>query len=302
MTDSSRTYVGVAAPAIHLNALDKVNRPSQDPYFDEAWEDMAQQLGGALEQTLFTHAALILKADAIVARKIVPAMDFLLEHGFVPVAFSPFVFTRNMVRALWQDQPFLAKRDVAILVDLFLPSTASLFVLVRKSCPDGDAVGDLRNFKGPTKVGSRLPWHLRERLQAPYALLNFVHSADHISDFVREFGIFFSHWDRVRILRTTLRGLNMAPEINEFARRLYAVHPEHDLRVESSLQRIMHSNAATDISHSSTHRKIRSCCADLLSGESQDWRRLLALLQDGAVETNLWDQVTVGIGTLDRLD
>lgn len=267
--------------------MDSTDVETMDKYSRAAWEDLRQVFGGAVEDVLRTHAGVVLRPDAIVGRRIGPALEYLRQEDFVPVASVPFLFSREIIRELWRRPPFFSTSQIALLSDRFMPSAPSLLVVVRKSSSP-NAVEELNRYKGTGKLALRRSEQLRTRLGAPYALIGFVHSADTIPDFVHELGIFCTRSERLALLRDVQRDVDETDAIHAYADRVYEEYPAHDLCLERSLRRIQSACASCHDDPIAAH------CHLLLTGESRDWEHLLALIEHGDHAIDLWDQVTVG--------
>lgn len=65
------------------------------------------------------HASIILKPEAIVNRKAHLCIEFLMQHGFIPVAQKRFQFNRHLIRDLWRFQFNAATRERLDILDMW---------------------------------------------------------------------------------------------------------------------------------------------------------------------------------------
>src|SRR5216683_1412570 len=150
------------------------------------------QRGTGLADFAYGHALLLLKPDAVVARQVLPAIDWLRDNGFRIVAASRSRVTRTAIRALWQYQWNLATRYRRRLADGFVTGADSLVLVVRPdSEPEVPASVLLTELKGPTSPDARQPGQLRYLLGRYCYLLNLVHTADEPADVLRELAVYF---------------------------------------------------------------------------------------------------------------
>jgi nucleoside diphosphate kinase len=266
-----------------------------DTDFNEAFEDLKLYLPSTWEEFLFSTSAIVLKPDAVVRRKLGGAITFLLEAGFHPVAVMPFTFNRNMVREMWRHNTHLvATRKWRILVDLFLPSSPSLYVMLSS---DGNAsltaAEQLSRFKGSARMEDRQRWQLRAQLEAEYPLLNFVHTPDDHVNFVRELGILFASSMRKLLIVQAASRKDISKLLSETIAEMYRVQPEHDFSFPRSLQRIARS-CQEQTSNGSDADGVVEECRLLAEGRQKDWEPLFESLLLSGFDTALWDRAIVG--------
>jgi nucleoside diphosphate kinase len=209
-----------------------------DTYFQESHEQLSA-LTGDVTGFAQQHAALLLKPDAVVARRLDAAVDWLAGQGFRIVAADVTRLTRTMIRALWYFQWNLATPYRRRLAALFLEDADALVLLVR---PDHDldipASVELTRLKGPTDPEARRPGQLRHALGRYSYLLNLVHTPDEPADVLRELAVHFDDAARERLVRSALAGEDRTAQALELTGRLYAATKPRDLDFEPAVDRV----------------------------------------------------------------
>lgn len=275
-----------------------------DTYFRETWDDIrdawSEERAVAEARRL---AFMVFKPDAIVGRRILPALDFLAEHGFRPASYATFRYTRHTIREAWRYQFNIASRQRIAIVDILLPTTDSLFVLLRDEAGDGrvSAAERLTDLKGSTKQAEQLPHHLRSRLRSTAPLLNFVHTSDEPADVVRELGVYFDVPQRLKIIADVEGRADRHDEVSSFAEQLYERVPAHDLNLQATVKRIedlCRPRAEADGDDRSRRaapvlREILADCEQLRNGHEIDWQVLFARFEAIGLEVPLWDRIVV---------
>lgn len=276
-----------------------------DTYYLESSEQVAELLAarnggsdaGGVTNFAFRHALLLLKPDAVAARQVLPAIDWLGENGFRIVAAAPVRLTRTVVRALWHYQWNLATAYRRRLADQFLGSTDSLVLVVRP-----EAVSEiptsvlLTELKGPTDPDARVPGQLRYKLGRYCYLLNLVHTADEPADVLRELAVYFDTARRAAVYAEALSGLDRRDQARALAGQLYAQVPERDLTFEPAAKRLA---AATDdlLADGALPDPLRTELRTAATADPSDpaaWRRLLELAWRHGLPFDTWDMTVVG--------
>lgn len=194
-----------------------------DVYVDDC---VAQLDRLAVDPTAFgrTHGLLLLKPDAVVARRLLPAIDWLSHHGFRIVAAERIGLDRHAIRALWQEPWRAATWQRRRLADLLATATDSLVLLVRAETVEPVCVR-LTGMKGAGDPRRRERGQLRHALGSPGFLLNMAHTADEPADVLRELAIYFDtdelHW----VLRGALADNDRSVRARQLAAELYARFP-----------------------------------------------------------------------------
>ncbi|WP_393071834.1 nucleoside-diphosphate kinase [Streptomyces sp. LN704] len=248
-----------------------------DTYYQESYEQLAA-LTGDVTGFAHRHAALLLKPDAVVARRLLAAVDWLAEHGFRIVAAEPTRLTRTVIRSLWYHQWNLATPYRRRLAGLFLDSTDSLVLLVRPEADtDVPASVLLTRLKGPTDPDARDPGQLRHLLGRYSYLLNLVHTPDEPADVLRELAVHFDDEQRAGIYRSALAGEDRSARARALAGRLHAGSEPRELDFEPALGRLRDTVAR--------HPGLDAAAAP---------RELLETAWHHQVALDAWDTVVVG--------
>lgn len=248
-----------------------------DTYFQESFEQLAA-LTGDVTGFAHRHAALLLKPDAVVARRLLPAIDWLTDRGFRIVAAEPTRLTRTVIRSLWYFQWNLATPYRRRLARLFLDSTDSLVLVVRpETDTDVPASVLLTELKGPTDPDARVPGQLRHLLGRYSYLLNLVHTPDEPADVLRELAVHFDDEQRAEIFRSALAGEDRSERAAALTGRLYASTKPRELDFEPAVERL---------------RDVVSRHPGL--DPAADPRELLETAWSHGVELDPWDAVIVG--------
>lgn len=209
-----------------------------DTYYQEAHGQLAG-LTGDITGFAHRHAALLLKPDAVVARRLEAAVQWLGERRFRIVGAAVTHLTRTMIRALWYFQWNLATPHRRRLAALFLEDADALVLIVRpERAPDVPATVELTRLKGPTDPDARVPGQLRHRLGRYSYLLNLVHTPDEPADLLRELAVHFDETERHRLLTHALAGEDRTTHALELADRLHAATKPRDLDFEPALDRL----------------------------------------------------------------
>lgn len=209
-----------------------------DTYYQEGYEQLAA-LTGDVTGFAHRHAALLLKPDAVVARRLDAAVDWLAEHGFRIVGAAITRLTRTMIRSLWYFQWNLATPYRRRLAALFLEDADALVLVVRPERDlDVPASVELTRLKGPTDPDARQPGQLRHLLGRHSYLLNLVHTPDEPADVLRELAVHFDDTARDGLLRSALAGEDRTADALELTGRLYAATKPRDLDFEPAVERL----------------------------------------------------------------
>ncbi|MEU8689278.1 nucleoside-diphosphate kinase [Streptomyces sp. NPDC048665] len=215
-----------------------------DTYYQESFEQL-DALTGDLTGFAHRHAALLLKPDAVVTRRLLPAVDWLADNGFRIVAAETTRLTRTMIRSLWFYQWNLATPERRRLARLFLHSTDSLVLLVRcERATDVPASVLLTELKGPTDPDARTPGQLRHLLGRYSYLLNLVHTPDEPADVLRELAVHFDDEQREEMFRSALAGKDRTARAVDLAELLHSRCAPRSLDFEPALARVRSAVAA----------------------------------------------------------
>ncbi|MEU2711494.1 nucleoside-diphosphate kinase [Streptomyces sp. NPDC007205] len=209
-----------------------------DTYFQESHDQLAA-LTDDVTGFAHRHAALLLKPDAVVARRLEAAVDWTTGRGFRIVGAAVTRLTRTMIRALWYFQWNLATPYRRRLAALFLEDADALVLLVRPDHQlDIPASVELTRLKGPTDPDARRPGQLRHLLGRHSYLLNLVHTPDEPADVLRELAVHFDDTARDRLFRSALTGQDRTDEALRLTGRLYAATKPRDLDFDPAVERL----------------------------------------------------------------
>lgn len=207
-----------------------------DVYFREMAALLDGREAGETERTLGRTTFVMFKPDAVVGRRIEPALDLLAGHGFEPLGALEIQADARVCRELWRYQINAAPLAVIRVVDMILESgPPCLFVPLRDTRGPQrtgmPAVERLSELKGSSKNRDTGGGSLRGALGCEVMCLNFVHAPDDPADLIREVGVLLSGRRRDEAL-TMMAGEPSAgrtAEVTAAVRRLSAAHPAHSL-------------------------------------------------------------------------
>lgn len=261
---------------------------AKDIYFRECWADAVDVISGGIVGALAPLAILTFKPDAIVGRRMVTTVDFLKDHGFVPVATAPFRFNRHSMRELWRYDWHIYTADRIEFSTLLYSANETLILVLRDTRFTGAIPGAVRlsELKGPSEPEKRNQDHLRVVLKAPNRILNFVHVCDEPADILRELGIFLDRTGRKRLLRVIKEqaaAVSWAALAREIA-ELESKYPAHDLNFARSLARLKRSKPDAHIARIETAAK---------EGRNLSWDELSALVDPADRDIDIWDFICV---------
>ncbi|MFC0431999.1 nucleoside-diphosphate kinase [Kutzneria buriramensis] len=196
-----------------------------DVYLDDCVAQL-DRLGVDPAAFAHEHGLLLLKPDAVVARRLLPAVDWLSRHGFRIVAAERISLGRHAIRAVWQEPWRSATWQRRRIADLLATATDSLVLLVRREVTGRAPVCvRLTAMKGAGDPLRREQGQLRHALGAHGFLLNMAHTADEPVDVLRELAIYFDTDHLFRTLRGTLAGADRSARARQLARELCARFP-----------------------------------------------------------------------------
>lgn len=265
-----------------------------DEAFLSAWDDVTSFHDDA-EVFVTSYTFILFKPEAIVARNIEKALEFLAARGFRPVAFVPLHMSSQTVQGLWRYQLNQATPERIRIVNTLMSAADLLFVLLRDE-QDGSASVRLRQLKGPSACAKRSPDQLRYQLGRQSDFLNFVHTPNEPADFVREFGVFFSHTQRQELLRTASANQDQWPALLEAAAQLYSRFPRHDLSFEAALNRLKENCfqlIRSDDPRSDVCAAIVNCCNGLGVESDSKHEQLFRLVDQAGLKIDTWDWITI---------
>jgi hypothetical protein len=179
-----------------------------DPYFREAVWDAAGVLGDRFYPMLHSTAFLVIKPEALAARRLRAILNYVEANRFEPFCYRIFRFSRHVVRELWRYQWNAATIEKMDLADRTLSGfqTGILLGLREEQWPrEVPAAVRLQSLKGAAAPDKRDPSSIRAVLQAPNRMISFVHAPDEPADLLRDLGVFLDRSERVQFLKALSR-------------------------------------------------------------------------------------------------
>ncbi|SNT56145.1 nucleoside-diphosphate kinase [Actinacidiphila glaucinigra] len=207
-----------------------------DSYFREGCWIFAEDIPGMLGVALC-----MLKPEAVVGRRLRPALDALSAAGFKPLDVIRFRYDRLSIREVYRYQFNRASPDLIAAMDLVLPSTDSVCLILRDEhwVPGAPPASvRLNSLKGPSDMALRRPQHLRYQLGVVNGLLNFIHVSDELIDVVREIAV-LCDVERQVLTRERIRSdFDAVSETLSVFDDLELMHPAHDFDHDASWLRL----------------------------------------------------------------
>ncbi|MGH9213676.1 MAG: hypothetical protein ACRD2C_23820 [Acidimicrobiales bacterium] len=250
----------------------------RDPEFRDLWSDAKQHWGSSFRGTAMATTAVLFKPDAVVGRRLRPALSVLAAHGFVPLHVERLRLDRALVTGLWRYQWPSATVERYRLACFFLTLADSLLVLLRS--PTLGLPATVRLWQLKTSPG---PDGLRTKLCSLNRMLSFVHTPDEPADLLRDLGVLLDIPARRRTLaQATGPGLASA-DLEAAVSQLEAATAPHPLSERLSRERLAHRTGDRFITTARHH-----------SWEDVDgWRRCVGREPEGC-----WDITRVASETL----
>lgn len=270
-------------------SAEKCRQFAFDLYFRECWEDCRAVFGEQAVSILHGLAILCAKPDAVVGRRLRPMLDYVLEHGYAPLAAAPFCFNRHSMRAIWCHDWHVYPVDRLAFSTLWYCSGTTMLFACEDRTPLARVPASVRlaALKGDALATRRTPGQLRSRLAPPNRILNFVHVPDEPADVVRELGILFDRDARRALLRAIAHGRSVGTggvhQALATIARLESTCPAHRLDVHEVLTRLA---GQPDV-------QVDQLRHALDSGACLDWDTVCALLPGAASTLARWDVICV---------
>jgi hypothetical protein len=279
-----------------------------DPYFRDAWDDIVALWGAEdAPRRLFDLASAVFRPDALVVRGVRRGVDAIRELGFVPLATTTFRYDRLSVREGWRYQLNIATRERIDVMDMIMPATDSLYVLMRRISGDTKvpASTQLSSQKGPSLPEHRQPHHLRALVGRPQvSVLTYLHIADEPADLVRELGVFFDRSQRAEILNAIDANEDASQRLGTVIDGLYASIREHPIDFKKALKRIeqnvLELQRSGNAECSATVSELIDLCERIRKGSSRDWQRLLVLVETLLIPVDHWERVALAATLAER--
>ncbi|MFI2642822.1 hypothetical protein [Streptomyces sp. NPDC018610] len=227
-------------PADILDTVTWSERKADLYAVDQYLREAVWSFGDIVEQMLGI-AVCMLKPEATTGRRLRPALRILREAGFHPVDAVRFRHDRLTIREVWRYQFNIASRHRIEAMDVILPSTETVALVLRDEHWRPGAVPAavrLNSLKGPADPSLRKPEHLRHQLGVVNGLFNFTHISDEPADVLRELAVVCDEPRRALIRRRVLESHDARPDALDIFQELELRHPEHDFDLEASWSRL----------------------------------------------------------------
>lgn len=209
----------------------KSYRFCQDSYFRDSLYYISEASGSnKIIEVMSRYSFLILKPDAISARKAEVIINDIRSRGFDIVFCEKIMFNKFSVREIWKYELNTATIDRIRLFDIFLSSGDSLFIfLYFNGINDefNDASKILTKAKGNSISNIRKTDSIRYKANAKDGILTFIHTPDTTLDLIREIGIILDVKSIFKIFGK--RDLISSFDLNQLINFLYRNTNEHKL-------------------------------------------------------------------------
>lgn len=222
---------------------DKSRYYAQDCYYRETVQQLSAWDPDERRRVLATRSYLLFKPEALVERKIGPALSFLAERGIEANLVESVTINRTTLRALWWYQLNAAPLTIVRACDVLMNGWEMLLIgfIDQKADPDGppedSAARRLSDLKGSSRdIGKGLGL-LRDELGCTTTCLNYIHAPDEPADVVREIGVIFDRPARERLF-TALSAPADPDAVTAAVSAAYARTDVVDLALEPCLQRL----------------------------------------------------------------
>jgi nucleoside diphosphate kinase len=227
-----------------------------DLYFWDGWAAFVAACGGEPDESLLRHLTFVLiKPEAIVARRFDSILDFLLAKGFGIAGAWPTRMSRHAVRALWGYQINSVPMAWVHALEMGVTSGELFVVGLTHSLQGGEASTAAEFLRLNKGTSARPGGHsLRDQLKGPARMLSFVHAPDESADVIRELAIVCGGPDRTDASAAGLWGVvaglvgaarhpgPRSDAIECSARKMmtsrYGQTPAHDLDVAATFLRM----------------------------------------------------------------
>lgn len=272
---------------------------SNDVYFRDAFQDLQALIPEWMEKMLSGHASIILKPEAIVNRKAHLCIEFLMQHGFIPVAQKRFQFNRHLIRDLWRFQFNAATRERLDILDMWWKTTDVLYVAFKLNPeynhhnPALSASTQLTFLKGHSNPERHRDGELRKFLDQKIIMLNYMHSTDEPADFVRDLWVIFDPQERIELVWNITRWLNIENEIQATIQELYTETDYVDVSFDTALNDLQTQLANFAWSDQQIH-EVKKSVDQILTGEVQDWKSILTWAEQLWIRISDWTRIIIG--------
>jgi nucleoside diphosphate kinase len=214
-----------------------------DTFSAQAWADLESHPAEVRARLLTTRAQIVFKPDAICARLVGPALEFLEEAGLTYHCATPIRFRRVHAELLWSKQIASGAPEWLDWVDLLFESRFGLIVSVSADASVKSALEQLIDIKPALRA-----WcgeHSFRPDEAAPKLLNFFHCADSADEQVRELAVLLGSRERRAFIARSAADVP-SRYLETVLSTLYSQVPAHDLSVPLSIQRLRGAGVLDD--------------------------------------------------------
>lgn len=228
-------FVPLSIPLWMKVSKKKILLYSQDPYFREGYKIFESILGSQLNIFCKKHTYILIRPDAVVARKVDLIINELKKINFEPIYSRTLKINRHMSRAIWFYHLNAAPTERFSIIDFFFQDKECLFVIFKNDkCTNASL--ELSRIKGSVDIKKRNNNHLRSKICAESNLLSFIHTPDDSCDVIREMMIFFT----TRLIKNIFNSMNSnnKQDINLIIQKLYKNTKRKDLSIKTVFQKV----------------------------------------------------------------
>ncbi len=271
----------------------------EDVYFREIAEQLAGTDRTVLRRILDHASFLLFKPEALVGRRIGPALDYVAARGFEPLGALRVRIDPRTLREMWRYQLNAAPLSTVRAVDMIMAAADCLFVAVYDTLGPQHtglpAATRLSNLKGSTGdlAADRGKGLLREALACTTQCLNFVHAPDETADMLREIAVLFAWPNRAEPLRllSTMPSAGTRESVRREVRRLYALHPEHPLDLAAAVTALRTAAQDSPALAATTARLLLAL--ESRPGPEPELLELVDWLDSASSRLGVWDRITL---------
>ena len=247
-----------------------------DPYFREGYESAFEIFGDQLKNIALQSSAIVFKPDAIVNRKILETIKFLVKKEFTPIAYKTFTYNRHSIREDWRYQYNVATRNRIRAVDYLLQTSPSLVVFFKKKPKIyNNACEEMTKLKGHSNPKYRKIDDIRYQLKSINSLLNYIHTCDEPADLFRSLGLYFDDIERIDLLDDIKLMGNVWQNLNKVVTTLYDTYEKSNfnyLKTVNVLKKLLYK-FSTD-----QQKYLEEICNNPILLSSKQWDYLYNIL------------------------
>ncbi|UOE95086.1 nucleoside-diphosphate kinase [Alkalihalobacillus sp. LMS39] len=166
---------------------------------------------------LYKTSLVIVRPDALILGKAIPALEIIIKLGFKPICFKAKKIDRLMLREIWRHSYSQASIDRILIHERIfsLSNSVVIFFLGPKNSIDYPASVDLSLRKGSAKKEKQKSTDLRSLLGSPSRYLSLIHISDEPADVIREMGILFNWSERDKLIYSLFENVEKENTYND---------------------------------------------------------------------------------------